>query len=118
LIGSKDDDTFPWQTSIACSLCKSESAITDPESAEIVCSKCGMVISDKIEETIQEWHTLQSKNKKRTGMPTSLARHDMGLTIGRTDRDASGNKIEPYVHSTIICPYQIFQLIRNCLSSA
>ena len=103
MIGSKGDDTFPGQTSIACSLCKSESAITDPESAEIVCSKCGMAISDKIEETRQEWHTLQSKNKKRTGMATSLARHDMGLytVIGRTDKDASGHKIEPYVHSTM-----------------
>ena len=103
MIGSKGDDTFPGQRSIACSLCKSESAITDPESAEIVCSKCGMVISDKIEETRQEWHTLQSKNKKRTGMPTSLARHDMGLytVIGRTDKDASGHKIEPYMHSTM-----------------
>ena len=62
-----------------------------------------MVISDKIEETRQEWHTLQSKNKKRTGIPTSLARHDMGLytVIGRTDKDASGHKIEAYMHSTM-----------------
>ena len=54
-----------------------------------------MVISDKIEETRQEWYTLQSKNRNRTGMPTSLARHDMGLytVIGRTDKDASGFKL-------------------------
>jgi transcription initiation factor TFIIIB Brf1 subunit/transcription initiation factor TFIIB len=32
--------------------------ITDPESAEIVCSKCGMVISDKIQEIKQESRTL------------------------------------------------------------
>lgn len=33
---------------MVCSLCNSESAITDPESAEIVCTKCGMVISDEL----------------------------------------------------------------------
>ena len=34
-------------------------------------------------------------------MPTSLARHDKGLTtiIGRTDRDASGNKIDASIRS-------------------
>jgi hypothetical protein len=50
LIGCRGKDTFPGQTSV-CYLCKNNSAITDPESAEIVCSKCGMVMSDKIDET-------------------------------------------------------------------
>jgi transcription initiation factor TFIIIB Brf1 subunit/transcription initiation factor TFIIB len=44
------EETFPGQTSV-CFLCKSKSAITDPESAETVCSKCGMVMSDNIDET-------------------------------------------------------------------
>ena len=82
-------------------LCKSESAITDPESAEIVCTKCGIVISDKIEQT---QHTLESKNTKGTGMP--LARHDgLYTSIGRTDKDASGRKIKPYVRSTMPIRY-------------
>lgn len=36
-------------------------------------------------------------------MPTSLARHDIGLhtVIGRTDKDSSGHKIAPYMYSTI-----------------
>ncbi len=40
-------------------------------------------------------------SRSRTGMPTSLARHDRGLTtiIGRTDRDASGNKIDASIRS-------------------
>jgi transcription initiation factor TFIIB len=101
LIGSKGNNTFPIdQTSIVCSLCKSQSAITDVESAEIVCSKCGMVISDKIE---QIRNTLDSKKTKGTGMPTSLASHNGGLytLIGRTYKDASGCKIKPFVHSTM-----------------
>jgi len=34
----------------SCPLCKSESLITDTES-EVICSKCGVVISDKNQET-------------------------------------------------------------------
>ena len=36
-------------------------------------------------------------------MPTSLARHDMGLStiIGRTDRDYTGNRIATSIKSTI-----------------
>jgi len=94
------------QPSTVCSLCKSENTITDPESAEIVCSKCGMVVSDKIQDTRQEWRsfgTEEQKDKIRTGMPTSLARHDMGLptVIGRTNKDATGHKIDPSMHSTM-----------------
>ncbi len=42
-------------------------------------------------------------DKARTGTPSSLARHDMGLftVIGRTDKDASGGKIDPTVRSTM-----------------
>jgi transcription initiation factor TFIIB len=42
------------------------------------------------------------ENRKRTGMPISLARHNgLHTLIGRTDKDASGCKIKLYVHSTI-----------------
>jgi transcription initiation factor TFIIB len=98
LIGCIGKDTFPGQTSV-CLLCKSKSAITDPESAEIVCSKCGMVMSDKIDETR---NLLELKNRKSKGMSTPLARHDGLYTlIGRTDKDARGHKIKPYVNSTM-----------------
>ena len=37
----------------------------------------------------------ESENRKRTGIPTSLARYDMGLStiIAKTDRDASGRPL-------------------------
>jgi transcription initiation factor TFIIB len=99
LIGYEVEETYVWRPSNVCSLCKSESVITDPESAEIVCSKCGMVISDKIEQTR---HTSESKRSKGIRIQTSLARHDGLCTlIGRTDKDASGHRIKPYVHSTM-----------------
>jgi transcription initiation factor TFIIB len=92
---------------IVCSICKSNQTITDTESGEIICSKCGQVISDKIQEIHPEWRNFAlsegSNDKSRIGMSTSLARHDMGLStiIGRTDRDASGQKIDAVMRSTM-----------------
>ena len=44
-----------------------------------------MVISDKIQGTRHESRTFlnteQAKDKRRTGMPTSLASADMGLSL-------------------------------------
>ena len=98
-----------------CSICKiSDKLITYPESGEIICSNCGMVISDKIQQINKpEWRTFDteqpnnnnnnSNNRIRTGAPTSIARHDMGLAtvIGRTDKDASGQKIDAQMRSTM-----------------
>jgi transcription initiation factor TFIIB len=82
--------------------------ITDPETSELICSNCGLVIStERVQETRPEWHYFdhdsRNNNRIRTGMPTSLARHDMGLStiIGRTDRDYTGNRIATSVKSTI-----------------
>ncbi|MGA8107662.1 MAG: transcription initiation factor IIB [Nitrososphaeraceae archaeon] len=82
--------------------------ITDPETSELICSNCGLVIStERVQETRPEWHYFDNdspnNNRIRTGMPTSLARHDMGLStiIGRTDRDYTGNRIATSVKSTI-----------------
>src|SRR5918996_5040738 len=90
-----------------CSICGCDQTITDTESGEIICSKCGQVISDKTEEIRPEWRNFASSDgsndKSRIGMSTSLARHDMGLStiIGKTDRDASGQKIDAVMRSTM-----------------
>jgi transcription initiation factor TFIIB len=100
-------------SSLRCSVCikegvKSAIVISDPESGEIICSNCGIVISQKFEDNVRpEWRSFDGEggegnnNRSRTGMPTSLARHDKGLTtiIGRTDRDANGNKIGASIRS-------------------
>ena len=88
-----------------CSNCKSSHIITDIESGEIVCSNCGQVISNNtLEDNRPEWRSFgadEQANKIRTGIPTSLARHDMGLAtvIGTPDRDASGHKIDAAMRS-------------------
>jgi transcription initiation factor TFIIB len=101
---NNDNAVSILQKPVVCSICKSNNVITDPESAEIVCSKCGMVISDKIQETRQESRTFlnnKAEDRRRTGMPTSLARSDMGLStvIGWTNKDSSGHRLDEAMHS-------------------
>jgi len=95
------------QTSIICSLCSSQDQmVTDLESGEIICSNCGQVISEKALETQAEWRaftTDEVNNRSRTGMPTSLARHDKGLAtiIGRANKDASGQVLDAAMRTTM-----------------
>ena len=102
------------QLAPVCSMCKSNQIITDSDSGELICSKCGQVISDKVEQEGPEWRNFDllassmgqsngSNSRSRVGMSTSLARHDMGLStiIGRTDRDASGQKIDAAMRTTM-----------------
>jgi transcription initiation factor TFIIB len=96
------------QPSIACPLCSTDRrSVTDFESGEIICSNCGIVISDRIQDiTRPEWRAFSAEemnDKRRTGFVTSLARYDMGLAtiIGRTDRDANGRKIDAAMHTTM-----------------
>jgi transcription initiation factor TFIIB len=98
------------QTLIVCSICgkgKGKTVIIDPESGEIICTNCGMVISDKVQDMSRpEWRAFSAEevnDRCRTGAPTSLARHDRGLytIIGRTDKDGAGHKLDAYTYSTI-----------------
>ena len=104
-------------TSIICPICNSNSSahkdspnkastvITDVESGEIICSKCGIVIHDHLEDSTRPdsrtFGNEQDYNRIRLGPPTSIAYHDMGLstTIGRTDKDASGQKLDAATYS-------------------
>lgn len=96
------------KTSIICSICnkKEGQAVTDPESGEVICSNCGMVMIEAVSENRSEWRafkTEEANQRSRTGTPTSLARHDMGLAtiIGRTDKDASGQGLDASMRSTM-----------------
>jgi transcription initiation factor TFIIB len=102
------------QYSSLCSICEDDSRlVTDSGSGEIICSNCGMVISDKAQHINRPgWHFFNSNNnakkelndKRRTvGGHISLARYDMGLAtvIGRTDRDAYGRKISVAMRTTM-----------------
>lgn len=93
---------------LACSTCNTDqTAITDPESGEIVCSKCGLVISEKIEDYAHQerraYSMQEADERARTGARTSLAFHDMGLStiIGKTNKDASGQLLNSAMCSSM-----------------
>lgn len=79
--------------------CSRLNSITDIETGEIVCSDCGQVLSEKVEESGRDERSFQNNPKDiqrgRVGPRTSLATHDMGLTtiIGLKNKDASGKSI-------------------------
>ena len=86
------------QTVIQCQMCDpSESKmITDVESGEIICNRCGIVAVQDIEDVKKIWYKAEDNiSDTRNGSPTSLTLYDQGLatTIGNTNRDASGNVI-------------------------
>ena len=83
---------------LTCSTCNSDkTAITDPGSGEIICSKCGLIICDRTEDYAhlerRAFSVEEAIDRSRTGTPTTLALHDKGLStiIGRSYKDASGH---------------------------
>ena len=63
---------------ILCSLCnKHTNILTDPESGEIVCTNCGSIINDKVQDIQSIWNIFDAEDKNsksRSGAPTSLAK--------------------------------------------
>src|SRR5439155_9238207 len=83
-----------------CGLCDSRALVFDAETSETVCSSCGMVVRDNNESLGPEWRIYSGEDiesKSRTGMPASLAFHDMGLStfISYSNVDANGAAIGP-----------------------
>lgn len=79
--------------------------VTDSSRGEVLCSSCGMVITDKVEDTTPEQrsNTIEDyNNNTRNGMASALSIHDKGLStiIGNTDRDALGNSMSSYMKGT------------------
>jgi len=86
-------------------MCGSGQLVTDLESGEIACSKCGLVLSERAQESRAEWRIFdsESNDRSRVGSPTSLAYHDMGLAtvIGKENKDSSGRQLDALMNSTI-----------------
>jgi transcription initiation factor TFIIIB Brf1 subunit/transcription initiation factor TFIIB len=51
------------QRNIICSVCKSDRVITDQESGEVICSNCGLVISDNIQDSTDAMYD-KSRNEE------------------------------------------------------
>jgi len=80
--------------------------LTDDTTGEQFCSKCGYVVSEKTQESGPEWRSFQKDggaDPARTGAPSSLLMHDMGLStvINPLNKDASGKPLSTSMKSTI-----------------
>ncbi len=89
-----------------CSRCGKKSLLTDEVTGEQFCGKCGYVISEKVDELGPErgsFSTQGGVDTTRTGAPSSLTIHDMGLStvINRQNRDAAGKPLSSSMKSTI-----------------
>jgi len=80
--------------------------LTDNATGERFCGKCGFVISERVEDSGPEWRSFSNdehEDRSRTGVPTSLAMHDMGLAtiIDHANKDSSGKPLSASMKSTI-----------------
>jgi len=71
-----------------CPECGSKKIRIDRRKGEKVCSKCGLVIKDKMIDSSAEWRAFdaeQMKRKTRGGAPLTHTKHDKGMTteVGR-----------------------------------
>jgi transcription initiation factor TFIIB len=88
-----------------CPTCKDKLLIiTDTNSGETICSRCGMIVLDKTQNINHpEWRAFSNaeyEDRSHTGSPMSLAVYDMGLAcvIGKTNRNAGGKKMDNTMH--------------------
>jgi len=89
-----------------CSRCGKKSMLFDEVTGEQFCGKCGYVISEKVDESGPErksYSTPGGIDTSRTGVPTSLTRHDKGLStvINPANRDAAGRPLSALMKTTI-----------------
>ena len=87
-----------------CPRCGKNTLVTDVESQEIFCSKCGIVVNEKVDDSRPERSYSDSPvNKSHSGDKTSLMRHDRGLStmINPLDKDSSGNPLSTPMKSSL-----------------
>jgi transcription initiation factor TFIIB len=89
-----------------CIRCGKSSLLTDGVTGEQFCSKCGFVISEKVNESGPERRSFSTQggvDTARTGAPTSLTIHDRGLStvINPANKDATGRPLSSSMKSTI-----------------
>ncbi|RNJ77730.1 MAG: transcription initiation factor IIB [Nitrosopumilus sp. H8] len=92
-------------TAEKCPACGGKKMITDGNTGEVCCGRCGFVVSDHIAETGAEWRSFASdgENRARVGAGISLTMHDMGLStvIGALNKDSTGRPLTAGMKSSI-----------------
>jgi len=88
-----------------CPACNKSTLVLDDSSGELVCSTCGIVISENRESEGPEWRSFANDagDKSRVGSGTSITIHDMGLStmISSTNKDATGKPLSSTMKKSI-----------------
>jgi transcription initiation factor TFIIB len=87
-----------------CPRCGKNNLVTDNESGELFCAKCGFVINERLSSFGPERRfSDDTLNKSHTGDRTSLTRHDRGLStiINPINKDSAGNPLSSSMKSTL-----------------
>ncbi|MCP4762079.1 MAG: transcription initiation factor IIB [archaeon] len=89
-----------------CTDCGSVVTVFDTHRGEIICSTCGLVISDKIVDPGPEWRAFDSDQREkrtRVGAPMTYTIHDRGLStiIDWKNKDFAGHEIPAKLRSQI-----------------
>ncbi|MFX1492053.1 MAG: transcription initiation factor IIB family protein [Promethearchaeota archaeon] len=89
-----------------CPDCASQKIIQDERRGEIICAKCGLVLSSNLIDIGPEWRAFtkeQSDLRRRVGSPINFTRSDKGLTttLGWGYRDARGRLIAAHRRAEI-----------------
>jgi len=87
-----------------CPRCGKNNLVTDTESGELFCVKCGFVINEKLSNFDPERRfSDDTSNKSHTGDRTSLARHDRGLSsiINPINKDSTGKPLSASMKSSL-----------------
>src|SRR3989339_244303 len=66
-----------------CPECDSTNIVLNPDTGELTCKACGLVIEDNQIDFGQEWREFdysQMSNSRRVGSPLTFTRHDMGAS--------------------------------------
>lgn len=91
---NKDSDNYK-----VCPECGSSNFVQDYVRGELVCSNCGLVITEQIVDNRAEWRAFdksQNDKRSRVGMPMTYTIHDKGLStlIDYRNKDAKGKDIK------------------------
>lgn len=64
-------------------------------SRETHCRECGLVVDEQQIDYGPEWRSFEEEERRRTGAPRTVTRHDKGLSteIGRDQSDANGTAL-------------------------
>ena len=83
--------------------CSHTRIVTDSNNGEELCSSCGQILSERLEDTsLQSVFDVEDFfNLTQTGPPNSITKHDYGLStiIGRKNVDAAGKRISRNLHN-------------------